>query len=108
MSPGFLIVEDHPLYGEALESVLSCSMPDARIEMAASFAQAKLSLRRKQQFDLVFLDLVLPDTHGLDGLIELRSHFPKQPIAIVSAFFDGNVMQRAAICGAAGFIPKTC
>lgn len=107
MSLGFLIVEDHPLYGEALESVLASAMADARIEFAENFEQAKLSLQRRDRFDLVFLDLALPDTRGMDGLIELRSRFPKQPIAIVSAFDDDDAMQKAAVFGAAGFIPKT-
>ena len=42
----------------------------------------------------------------MDGLIELRSRFPKQPIAIVSAFDDDDAMQKAAVFGAAGFIRK--
>ena len=40
MSLEFLIVEDHPLYGEALESVLASAMTGARIEFAENFVQA--------------------------------------------------------------------
>ena len=53
MSLGFLIVEDHPLYGEALQSVLASAMADARIEFARISSRPKLSLQRRDRFDLV-------------------------------------------------------
>ena len=71
-------------------------------------AEAKTVLQHEGEFDLVLLDLWLPDTHGFDGLIELRRLFPnKLPIVIVSAFANQNVVEKAIVCGAAGFIPKS-
>ena len=66
-----------------------------------------MSFSAKANFDLILLHLWLPDTHGFDGLIDLRRLFPKLPIVIVSAFANQNVVEKAIVCGAAGFIPKS-
>jgi DNA-binding NarL/FixJ family response regulator len=107
MSKRFLIVEDHPLYAEALGLSICDRMSDVRISHTTTLAEAKTVLQHEGEFDLVLLDLWLPDTHGYDGLIELRRLFPKLPIVIVSAFANQNVVEKAIVCGAAGFIPKS-
>ena len=70
-----LIVEDHPLYAEALDLIICGSMADVRTIHAGTLSEAKDALQREQEFALVLLDLWLPDTHGFDGLIELRGLF---------------------------------
>jgi DNA-binding NarL/FixJ family response regulator len=102
-----LIVEDHPLYAEALDLIICGSMADVRTIHAGTLSEAKDALQREQEFALVLLDLWLPDTHGFDGLIELRGLFPSLPVVIVSAFADQSVIEKAIVCGAAGFIPKS-
>jgi DNA-binding NarL/FixJ family response regulator len=102
-----LIVEDHPLYAEALDLIICGSMSDVRTTHAGTLSEAKDALQREQEFALVLLDLWLPDTHGFDGLIELRGLFPSLPVVIVSAFADQSVIEKAIVCGAAGFIPKS-
>jgi DNA-binding NarL/FixJ family response regulator len=106
MSKRFLIVGDHPLYAEALRLSICGSMSDVRISHTTTLAEAKTVLQHEGEFDLVLLDLWLPDTHGFDGLIELRRLFPKLPIVIISAFANQNVVEKAIVCGA-GFIPKS-
>jgi DNA-binding NarL/FixJ family response regulator len=103
----FLIVEDHPLFAEALQLIIGGSMSDVRISHATTLSEAKAAIHRDEGIDLVLLDLWLPDTHGFDGLIELRRVFPKLPIVVVSAFASQNVVEKAIVCGAAGFIPKS-
>ena len=108
MQKKFLIVEDHPLYAEALQSVICNSIADVRITHVGTLSEAKDAIRQeKRDFDLVLLDLWLPDTHGFEGLIELRGLFPRLPIVVVSAFADQSVIQKSVVCGAAGFIPKS-
>lgn len=107
MPKRFLIVEDHPIYADALQLTISGGMADVRITHAATLSGAKDAIRREKGFDLVLLDLWLPDTHGFEGLIELRKQFPKLPVVIISAFADQSVIHKAAVCGAAGFIPKS-
>lgn len=101
-----LIVEDHPLFSEALQLVLAGSFPGVHVETAATLERARAVLARGIDFDLVLLDLWLPDTKGLDGLVILRQQFPKLPILVVSAFSTPSVVRRVMTCGAAGFIAK--
>lgn len=106
MAQRFLIVEDHPLYADALQAAIRSSMPDVHIVQAALLEDAKSALDRAA-VDLVLLDLWLPDTHGFAGLIELRRLHPKTPIVINSAFDDHSVIHNAIACGASGYIPKS-
>jgi len=107
MPERMLIVEDHPIYAEALQLAIENGMPAARPVHAHTLGEAKDCLAREKPFDLVLLDLWLPDTHGFEGLIELRKLFPRLPIIIVSAFADQTVVHTAMVCGAAGFIAKS-
>jgi DNA-binding NarL/FixJ family response regulator len=102
-----LIVEDHPIFADALQMTIAAALSDARVVHAATLAEARAALESGAEFDLALLDLWLPDTHGFAGLIELRWRFPKLPIVIVSAFSEPGIVHKAIVCGAAGFIPKS-
>lgn len=102
----FLVVDDHPLFREALQLAVHVAYPNASIIEASSIASAKAALASGVQFDLVLLDLTMPGTRGFDGLLELRSLHPKVPIVIVSALEDRRIIHEAMTCGAAGYISK--
>lgn len=101
-----LIVDDHPLFVEALKLVIEGAFPDAAVSEATSIDSARTILDNSP-FDLVLLDLSMPGTRGLDGLIELRSRHPKLPIVVVSALEDPRIIHEVMTCGAAGFISKS-
>ena len=107
VSARFLIVDDHPLFLEALQLAIQSAYPNAEIHEATSITEAKTAIARSAAFDLVLLDLSLPGIRGFDGLIELRSLHPKLPIVIVSALEDPHIIHEAMTCGAAGFIAKS-
>lgn len=107
MPARLLIVEDHPIFADALRMTLAAAMSNVSFVHASTLAEAKDALESGAEFDVVLLDLWLPDTHGFAGLIELRGRFPKLPIVIISAFADQSVVHRSIVCGAAGFIPKS-
>jgi DNA-binding NarL/FixJ family response regulator len=60
-----LIVEDHPLVQEILHSVASETFGAPLIDLAGSFAEAAEKVRATVKFDLVLLDLGLPDCGGI-------------------------------------------
>ncbi len=107
MAVRFLIVDDHPLFREALQLAIQSAYPGAEIVEASSIAAAKEALAHTQAFDLLLLDLTMPGTRGFDGLLELRTAWPKQPIVIVSAHEDPRIIHEAMTCGAAGYISKS-
>lgn len=106
MSANFLVVDDHPLFLEALQLAVRIAYPEATITEATSIAAAKAVLDEGRHFDLILLDLALPGTRGFDGLIELRRLFPRIPIVVISAIDDARTIHSAMTNGAAGYISK--
>jgi DNA-binding NarL/FixJ family response regulator len=102
-----LLVDDHPLFRQALCAVLSWAQPDFVIDEADTLEKASATLSRKRDYELVLLDLKMPDCNGFSGLLTLRSNFPQLPIVVVSATSDETTVNRAIEFGAAGFIPKS-
>jgi len=77
------------------------------VSKAASIDAARAILDKQGPFDLVLLDLSMPGTRGLEGVIELRTRYPKLPVVIVSALEDPRIIHEVMRCGAAGFISKS-
>lgn len=103
----FLVVDDHPLFLDALGHAIAGAYPAATVVEANSLSTARKTLQNEGPFDLVLLDLSMPDVRGFDGLIELRTSFPRQPIVIVSALEDPRIIHEVMEIGAAGFIAKS-
>jgi DNA-binding NarL/FixJ family response regulator len=104
---GFLIVDDHPLFGEALGNAIRISHPDARILEATSIKGALSILASEPTVDLLLLDLLLPDAVGFSGFQKLRDLYPSLPISIVSSHEDQGTISEALEMGAVGYIPKS-
>ena len=102
-----LIVDDHPLFRDALKGTISSVFPDAVTVDAVSLDNAVEILGETTSVDLALFDLNMPDVHGFEGLLQLRKQFPRLPVLIVSGLEDHNIIQRALEYGAAGFVPKS-
>ena len=102
-----LIADDHPLFRDALRQVVAEAMPDAHIVEAQNLTDAKTSLSSCDELDLILLDLNMPGVNGMSGLVDLRDMTPTTPIVVVSASEEVNIIERAMVCGASGYIPKS-
>lgn len=102
----FVIADDHPLFRGALKHALS-SFGDARIEEVGDFDAAKDSVVANDDIDLLLLDLTMPGSSGLSGLVALRGISSNFPVVIVSARDDAETVRRAIELGASGFISKS-
>ena len=102
-----LIVDDHPLFREALKGAIAGGVKGAEVSQAGSLDAARGLLDKDDGIDLILLDLRMPGVQGLSGLIYLRAQYPNIPTVIVTAADDGGLVQKALNLGAAGFIPKT-
>ena len=105
--PRLIIVDDHPLFRNAAAGVLGAQFGSKDIVQAGSFTDLERTLNQDKSYDLILLDLDLPDMTGLFGLLLLRAMHPEIPVVLVSAEDDSRLIQRAIDCGASGFIPKT-
>ncbi|MBS3647511.1 response regulator transcription factor [Pseudaminobacter sp. 19-2017] len=103
----FLIIDDHPLFREALHSALRVAYPGVDTAEAKTIAEALGILAGPLSFDLALLDLSMPDVHGFEGLLQLRTRHPRLPVVVVSAHEEPKIISEALSYGAAGFIPKS-
>lgn len=102
-----LIVDDHPLVGQAFELAIRAAYPHLDVERAASAAEAEDRVRiGGARVRLVMLDLMLPDSKGYDTLLRLQQRLPECPICIVSSRMDAHSVAMARSLGAAGYLCK--
>jgi DNA-binding NarL/FixJ family response regulator len=106
-APRFLVVEDHPLFRDALVDVVSTAFHGAEILQATSIDGALDVLAAHGAVDLVLLDLSMPGTTGLLGAFRVRVATPRSTLAIVSAHEDSRIAGSATAMGIAGYIPKS-
>lgn len=102
-----LLIDDHPLYRQALGSHLHVLADRVVVVEASSCAQALASVTGEQQVELVLLDIYLAGENGLDQLRKLRVRFPAAPIVMISASEEAARVRDAIALGAEGYIPKS-
>ncbi len=101
-----LIVDDHPLYSDALASALTLVFPDCAIRQVQTLGEALTALDADLNPDLVMFDLKLPDVTGISGFVSLRSRLPDTPILVISSLASVELVQSLLAEGAAGFLSK--
>jgi DNA-binding NarL/FixJ family response regulator len=102
-----VIVDDHPLFRNALKLALGAAFPAMTFEEAGNLTQLNGILEKDSDYDLVCLDLKMPGVQGFSGLVYLRAQFPAVPVAVVSGSEEPPIIRRALDLGASGFIPKS-
>jgi DNA-binding NarL/FixJ family response regulator len=60
----------------------------------------------EESCDLVLLDMGLPDSHGLDTLLQMRAQAPIVPIVVFTGFNDESFATDALQKGAQGYLVK--
>ncbi len=107
MTKKILIADDHPLVREGIKHVLEKIDDEPLILQASNFADAEKIINQKNDFDLILLDLNMPQMNGVTSLIKLRQQLPCTPIVIISASDDINDIRGAINNGANGYIHKS-
>ncbi|WP_118133524.1 response regulator transcription factor [Oceanicella sp. SM1341] len=101
-----LVIDDHPLFCEALSMTLQSALGVAKVATASRLSEALELLSGGLSPEAILLDLNLPDVAGLDGLIRLKGAVPGIPVIVVSSLSDNRIVTSVVQAGAAGFVPK--
>jgi DNA-binding NarL/FixJ family response regulator len=100
-----VIADDHELIREGIKKIVRpCA--DLKVVGEAGDLKQAIALVAQVHPDLVVLDITLPDFDGLDGLAELRRHFPGQRVVVLSMHPEERYALAALRAGALGYVSK--
>ena len=100
-----LLVDDHALVRRGVVHVLSEELPDLTI-VEKGTAQDAIDTVQSSQWDLLILDVNLPDKSGLDALKDIKRTSPGLPVLILSLYPEAHYARRALKAGASGYLTK--
>ncbi|NCD26173.1 MAG: response regulator transcription factor [Deltaproteobacteria bacterium] len=100
-----LIVDDHAVVRRGTMNIVADRFPTSTFSEASSLREAAIVLETTE-FDLVILDISLPDGSGLDMLDALRERHPGLPVIVLSMHHEAEYAQRCLALGARGYLSK--
>jgi len=101
-----LLVDDVEADRVLMERTIKDGGYPLTVQHAMTFEQARERLNNGTIFDVVMLDLTLPDMQGLDSLVALRKEFKSIPIVVTAGVSDSRMALGAGQKGADGFVLK--
>ncbi|MDW6002672.1 response regulator transcription factor [Vibrio mangrovi] len=102
-----IIADDHPLFRNALFQSVHMAVSGANLLEADTLDALLALLAKEADPDLVLLDLKMPGSNGMSGLIQLKNTYPDLPVVVISASEETSVVAQVKKHGAFGFIPKS-
>jgi len=100
-----LIADDHALFRAGLRQFLVDALPLVEIGEAASGNEVLTCLQRKS-WDLLVLDINMPDRTGLDILRHVKSGHPATRVLVLSGYPERQYALNVLRAGASGYIAK--
>ena len=98
-----LVIDDDPTVRSLFEATLK---EQGHTVVTASTGAKGIQHVKQQDFDLVFLDLKLPDIDGAEVFRELRNIMPSLMVTIITGYPDSEMMERAMKQGPLGVMNK--
>jgi DNA-binding NarL/FixJ family response regulator len=100
-----LIADDHSIVRQGLRQILS-DTPDLVVAGEASNGVEVMQLVRDGAWDVVLMDVSMPDRNGIDALKLIKKEYPRLPVLVLSMHPEEHYAVRALKAGAAGYLTK--
>ncbi|MDZ4340343.1 MAG: response regulator transcription factor [candidate division NC10 bacterium] len=100
-----LVADDHAIVRQGLKQILADS-PDLVVAGEASTGKETLEKIRHEKWDVVVLDITLPDPNGLVILQHIKNERPGLPVLVLTMHAEDQYAIRVLRAGAAGFLTK--
>lgn len=100
-----LIVDDHAVVRSGIEQFLAAT-EDVAVTAEAANGEEGLAAALQGDFDVVVLDLTLPDMNGLEVLKRIRRKKQALPVLIFSMLPEEDLTMSALAAGASGYLSK--
>lgn len=101
------VIDDHPLMREAVVMLLRRQRAGSEIVELDGLGGLETAVAQHGEPELFCLDLKLPDTIGVAGIVDLKTRYPKVPLAVLSASPAGDVEEQCVEAGADIYIEKS-
>ncbi len=101
-----LVIEDNPGDARLIDIYLKDAYGDKYTFSSADQLNKGLELLSKSTFDIIILDLTLPDSSGLDTIKKVYEHSPNTPIIVLTGLEDERLGIKAMKIGAQDFLEK--
>jgi len=102
-----LIADDHTMMREGLKQLFALT-DDLQAAAEAENGAMVLERLRQGHIDLLLLDMNMPGICGEDLIARIHTHYPNQPILVLSMYNEPQIALRALRSGAAGYLSKAC
>lgn len=100
-----LMADDHAIVRRGLRQILNEGSAPCQIDEASS-GQEVMKKVYDSAFDILVLDISLPDRNGLELVREIKSVRPKLPILMLSVHPEDQYAVRALKAGVSGYLNK--
>ena len=100
-----LLVDDHSIVRQGLKNLIALEADLVVTGEAASGLEA-LNLVRKNQYDVIVLDISMPDKNGVDTLHDLKHVAPNLPVLILSGYAEAQYALNLIRSGCKGYLSK--
>jgi DNA-binding NarL/FixJ family response regulator len=100
-----LIADDHAIVRQGLRQILS-DTPDLTVSGEAENGVQAVQMVRTGEWDVVLMDVSMPDRNGIDALKLIKKEYPRLPVLILSMYPEEQYAIRALKAGAAGYLTK--
>ena len=100
-----LIADDHAVVREGLKQIIA-KASDMTVVGEAANGQEAIRKVAAQEFDVVVLDISMPDMSGLEVLKHIKSENPKLPVLVLSVYSEEAYAVRTLRAGASGYLTK--
>lgn len=106
MNLRILLIDDHAVVRQGVSHLLIDRGVACEVVEAQTGAEA-LALAAKQVYDVILLDISLPDMNGVEVLKRVKRKAPRVPVLMFSMYREDQYAVRALKAGAAGYLSKT-
>ncbi len=100
-----LISDDHAIVREGIKQILA-DTDDLVVAGEATNGHEVIEQVRREDWDMVLLDLAMPGKDGLETLKEIKREKPKLPVLVLSIYPEEQYAVRALKAGASGYLTK--
>jgi len=100
-----LIVDDHAMFRQGLKQILA-KQSDMQVVDEAGNGSDALEKIRDEEYNVVILDISMPEKSGWDILAELKNVKPNLPVLILSMYPEDQYAVRMLRAGASGYVTK--